>query len=268
MSDGLFPSRQAVHLHPAQLAPRIARRAARTESVIRRRAVGPTRSSTCRHRRRRPGRRGLTDRPEHDRAGAVTEEDRRLDVAVVDVRAQDLRANDQGMTDGWVAQHAVRDRRESTDEAGAVGLEIVELAALQPETAVQPRGGGGKEVVAGERADDDHRRSGSGAMLGRVPWRRVRGVQRQVDADSSSVDHETLADAGLLDDPLRRDVGQASSRTAPRWCARASQGRARFRGSRCRSRNACSAIRDPGIGAARVFRCLISPKVPTRHGRD
>ena len=138
-------------------------------------------------------------------------------------------------------------------------LKIVELTALEAQLPVKPSRCGREHVLPREGADNDHADL-IGADLRRFdcPLRRIKGKRR---CRLCCRHDEALADTGLLDDPLRRNVAQ---RRSAKFVVRVETGPEAASGAQDadgRSTHGVATSSKPSIRRIGAFRSLIEPNV-------
>ena len=138
---------------------------------------------------------------EQDRAGAVAEEDAGGAVGVVDDGAHDVGADDEDLFVRAGFDELGADL-QGVGEAGAGGGEVEAPGAGGAELVLHEAGGGGEEHVGRDGGDDDGFDFGGLDAAGGEAA--ARGFDGEIAGGNALVDEMPLADAGALDDPLRR----------------------------------------------------------------
>src|SRR6266851_6271667 len=138
-------------------------------------------------------------RAKHRRTGAVTEDDRRPAVGVVEHARQHLGADHQHVVGALGGDVRVRDR-QAVHEAGARRERVPGHSTGSAELVLDPAGHGWKWTVGRRGADQDHvevcRRDAGGVKRG------ARGLGRDLKRGRTRLRDVPLVDARALGDPL------------------------------------------------------------------
>ena len=144
-------------------------------------------------------------RRQHDRAGAVAEEDAGRAVGVVDDARHHVGADDERVVVRAAGDH-LHAGRQRVGEARTRRAEVESPGAGRADLVLQHARRARKDRIGRRRADDDE--ADVGRRDARLLHRAERGFLREIGRRDAGIDDVALADAGALENPLVRRLDE------------------------------------------------------------